>query len=191
MLARACGRSCTGRRKKGPGPTRTNKRPGAFVPVPDSIPHATGAYVDRRLIPNLRWITSNFDVYVLEGFAGELEDGTTVGCPDCHVGTSEHKIGLAVDLAPLWFAVMPYTHGFDYDEPCDRRWRDTTRLAAWAEPTQGAPRAPFRWVGYTGDYRHGCGDHLHLSWSHDPAYRAYVPSASVEVFKVRRAPASP
>jgi hypothetical protein len=169
----------------GPGATRVNERPGAFVPVPDTIPHAEGAYIDRRLIPNLRWITANFDVYVLEGFAGKLRDGTKVGCPKCHVEFSEHKVGLAVDLAPLsYFGVFP---GFDFDEPCDRRWRDTTRLAHWAEPKPGMPLAPFRWVGYDGNDNHGCGHHLHLSWVHHAKFVKYKPSRWVQVFRTPRA----
>ncbi len=164
-----------------PGKTRINDRPGEFVPIPDTIPHAEGAYIDRRLIPNLRWITASYDVYVIEGFAGKLPNGDKVGCPKCHVEFSEHKIGLAVDLAPLYYltAVAP----FDFDVRCDRHWRGTTRLAHWAEPGPGQPLPPFRWVGYDGNENHGCGHHLHLSWVHDPRFEKYEPSGWVQVFK--------
>ena len=57
-----------------------------------------------------------------------------------------------------------------------------TRLARWAEPRQNRPRAPFRWVGYNGDANHGCGHHLHLSWSHAEVAR-YRIAPWVEVFR--------
>ena len=57
-----------------------------------------------------------------------------------------------------------------------------TRLADWAEPRQNHPRAPFRWVGYDGDAGHGCGNHLHLSWTHADAPHFRV-VAWVEVFR--------
>ena len=55
-------------------------------------------------------------------------------------------------------------------------------LARWAEPRQNRPRAPFRWVGYNGDANHGCGNHLHLSWSHAEVAR-YRIAPWVEVFR--------
>ena len=89
----------------------------------------------------------------------------------CHVRDSDHKIGLGVDLIPL---VKPR---------CDRTWHGVTRLARWAEPRQGQPRAPFRWVGYDGDDNHGCGNHLHLSWTHATKYEKNKPSHWVETFR--------
>ena len=165
----------------GPGPTKIDRGTGRFVPIPDEIPHAEGAYVDSRIVDQLRWITDHFEVFVIEGFAGPLPSGKPVGCPECHVRASEHKIGLAVDLIPIRYAADP---DYDYDVPCNRAWRDATRLARWAEPSQGSPVPPFRWVGYEGDRRHGCGDHLHLSWAHDRDYKVYRPSDWVRVFSV-------
>ncbi len=62
-------------------------------------------------------------------------------------------------------------------------WAPITRLALWAEPVQGEPLPPFRWVGYDGDAGHGCGNHLHLSWNHAPAAQFEL-AEWVEVFPV-------
>lgn len=174
----------------GPGPTRISRAPGAFVPIPASIPHRPGSYIDRRIVRDLAWITTNFDVYVIEGYAGPLEGGATTGCPHCHVENSEHKIGLAVDLIPLKYRLLP--DSYDFDVPCDRSWRDVTRIAHWAEPSQYHPVPPFRWIGYEGDANHGCGDHLHLSWVHNPRYKRFHTSKWVELFPAPplRTPAS-
>ena len=68
------------------------------------------------------------------------------------------------------------------------------RLARWAEPRQNHPRAPFRWVGWNGDFNHGhpsvckpsrgCAPHLHLSWAHSRTPPRRV-ARSVWVFAVR------
>ena len=160
-----------------PGPTRINDHRGRFVPIPDRVPHAAGAYIDKRIKRQDIWLARHFRIYVTEGFAGRLPSGKKVGCPRCHVRHSEHKIGLAVDIVPL--------HN-DWTGECNRRWHSVTKLAKWAEPVQNAPLPPFRWVGYDGDADHGCGNHLHLSWNHDPKYEKFTPSRWVEVFKVRR-----
>ena len=160
-----------------PGPTRINHNHGRFVPIPNRVPHVDGAYVDKRIKRQLVWIARHFKIYVTEGFAGRLPSGEKVGCPTCHVSSSEHKIGLAVDIVPLYN---------DGSGRCDRRWRSITKLAKWAEPRQDRPLPPFRWVGYNKDEGHGCGNHLHLSWNHHDRYRKYKPSRWVEVFKVRR-----
>ncbi len=55
----------------------------------------------------------------------------------------------------------------------------------WAEPRQNRPRPPFRWVGYDGDYNHGRGNHLHLSWMHS-AGRPGRPVRSVWTWAVSR-----
>jgi hypothetical protein len=158
-----------------PGRTHINDDHGRFVHIPRSVPHVKGAYIDKRIKRNLIWIARHFRIYVTEGFAGRLPDGTNVGCPKCHVRHSEHKIGLAVDIVPL--------HN-DWTGECNKRWKSVTKLAHWAEPQQDEPLPPFRWVGYDGDEDHGCGNHLHLSWNHDPKYEKYTPSRWVEVFHV-------
>ena len=176
-----------------PGKTRIRHSHGKFVPVPDSIPHVEGAYVDRRIRDDLHYITNHFKVLVVEGFAGRLPSGRKVGCPKCHVSDSEHKIGLGVDLVPrVGLGGGPVPRAAALAAPrramqarshCDRTWHGINRLAKWAEPHQNEPNQPFRWVGYNGDVAHGCGDHLHLSWTHDPDYRKYRPSKWVEIFR--------
>jgi hypothetical protein len=129
--------------------------------------------VDRRIVPNLRWIAQRFPIYITDGYSGKLRNGQHVGCRGCHVKHSDHYNGLAVDIVALRGGGR-----------CDRGWRGITRLARWAEPRQNRPRAPFRWVGYDGDSGHGCGHHLHLSWEHAPA-RSFQLAEWVQVFAVR------
>ena len=131
--------------------------------------------VDRRIVPDLRWIAAHFPIYVTDGYSGPLPDGEHVGCNHCHVRDSDHYNGLAVDLVPL-----NGTSG-----KCDASWAPITRLAHWAEPVQNQPRPPFRWVGYDGDAGHGCGNHLHLSWEHAAAPMFQL-AEWVEVFPVRQ-----
>jgi len=135
--------------------------------------------VDRRIVPNLRWIAQRFPIYVTDGYSGPLPGGGRAGCHGCHVTNSDHHNGLAVDIVALNGAGS-----------CDRRWRGINRLARWAEPRQNRPRPPFRWVGYNGDAGHGCGDHLHLSWEHAPA-RSFRLAEWVEVFSMRRQSITP
>jgi hypothetical protein len=139
-------------------PTRLVFAAGEIVPLPASVPHEEGDMVDRRIVPDLRWIAKRFPIYITDGYSGPLPNGEHVGCDDCHVKGSDHYNGLAVDIVPL-----------DGSAKCDASWAPITRLAHWAEPIQNQPRPPFRWVGYDGDAGHGCGNHLHLSWEHAPA----------------------
>jgi hypothetical protein len=141
-----------------PLPIRTVHASGEIVPIPATVPHEEGDMVDRRIVPDLRWIAAHFPIYVTDGYSGPLPDGEHVGCNNCHVKNSDHYNGLAVDIVPL-----------NGSSTCDSSWRGITRLAHWAEPLQNHPRPPFRWVGYEGDAGHGCGNHLHLSWEHAPA----------------------
>ncbi len=156
-----------------PPPTRLAFAPDEIVPIPASIPHEEGDMVDRRIVPNLRWIAQRFPIYVSDGYSGRLPGGGEhVGCHGCHVKNSDHHNGLAVDISPL-----------HWSDRCDSSWRGITRLARWAEPRQNRPRAPFRWVGYDGDAGHGCGHHLHLSWEHAEV-REFQLAEWVEVFAV-------
>lgn len=155
-----------------PIPTRIAYATGELVPIPASIPHEEGDMVDRRIVPNLRWIAARFPIYITDGYSGKLPSGEHVGCNGCHVKNSDHYNGLAVDIVAL-----NGTGG------CDRAWNGITRLAHWAEPAQNRPRAPFRWVGYDGDAGHGCGHHLHLSWEHAIA-PMFELAEWVEVFPV-------
>lgn len=153
--------------------TKIKRGAGHFVPVPDEVPHARDTYVDNRIRDDLIWIAEHFEIYVGEGYAGRLPGIGMIGC-DCHVPESDHKIGLAVDIYPI-----------DWDgRGCDRSWRPLTRLAKVVEPKQGKPVPPFDWVGYDGDYNHGCGNHLHLSWIHATKYKPGKASNWVEAFNV-------
>jgi hypothetical protein len=143
---------------------------GKIVPIPAAIPHEEGDMVDKRILPDLRWIAKRYPIFVTDGYSGPLPNGEHAGCNRCHVRGSDHYNGLAVDLVPL-----------NGDGKCDATWAAITRLALWAEPVQNEPRAPFRWVGYNGDAGHGCGNHLHLSWNHAET-RPYQLAEWVEVF---------
>jgi hypothetical protein len=155
-----------------PGPTRLVYAAGKIVPIPAAIPHEAGDMVDRRILPDLRWIAQRYPIYVTDGYSGPLPDGEHVGCDECHVRGSDHYNGVAVDVVPLGAAAK-----------CDAAWAPITALALWAEPVQNEPIAPFRWVGYEGDAGHGCGNHLHLSWNHAPAGQFQL-AEWVEVFPV-------
>lgn len=158
---------------QGAPPTRIVHASGRIVPIPAAVPHEQGDMVDRRIVPDLRWIAARFPIYVTDGYSGPLPGGRRAGCNGCHVRHSDHYNGLAVDLVPL-----------RWSNRCDRNWRGITRLARWAEPRRNRPRPPFRWVGYEGDAGHGCGDHLHLSWEHAAAPQFQL-AEWVEVFPVR------
>jgi hypothetical protein len=155
-----------------PPATRLVQTSSTVVPIPAQIPHEAGDMVDRRLIPNLRYLAANFPIYITDGYSGPLPGGGWAGCHRCHVAHSDHYNGLAVDIVPL-----------NGSSRCDATWRGVTRLARWAEPTQNHPNPPFRWVGYNGDAGHGCGNHLHLSWNHSPAPE-YRLASWVQVFRV-------
>jgi hypothetical protein len=155
----------------GPASTRIVSTAGEIVPIPAAIPHEEGDMVDSRIVPDLRWISQHYSIYVTDGYSGPLPNGEHVGCNNCHVRGSDHYNGVAVDVVPL-----NGTSG-----KCDATWAGITRLALWAEPVQNKPVLPFRWIGYDGDAGHGCGNHLHLSWNHAPAAR-YELAEWVEVF---------
>ncbi len=84
-----------------PGPTRQAFTIGEIVPIPAAIPHEEGDMVDKRIVPDLRWIAQHFAIYVTDGYSGPLPNGEHVGCNNCHVHDSDHYNGLAVDLVPL------------------------------------------------------------------------------------------
>jgi hypothetical protein len=156
----------------GPTSTRLSYAPGKIVPIPASIPHEVGDMVDKRILPDLRWIAQRYPIFVTDGYSGPLLNGEHAGCDECHTRGSDHYNGLAVDLVPLGASTK-----------CDTAWAPITRLALWAEPSQGLPALPFRWVGYEGDAGHGCGNHLHLSWNH-AVVQQFQLAEWVEVFPV-------
>lgn len=97
-----------------------------------------GIKIDRRLVPDIRWMKRKFDLRFGDGYAmsGHSADG-------------EHPIGLAADIY------------------AGSSWNKVDQLAELAEPRQNHPKLPWRWVGYDGDAGHGRGHHLHLSWGHN------------------------
>jgi len=101
-----------------------------------------GESCDPRIMPDLLALVRRYRLLVTDCFA--LSGHETNG---------EHPLGLAADLVP----------------GPGGSWDLVDELAAWAEPQQDHPRAPFRWVGYNGDSGHGRGNHLHLSWQHSPS----------------------
>ena len=128
---------------------------GRFVPIPGQ----RGARVDRRILPGVLYMIRRYRVSIGDGFSMSRN----------HTPRGEHPLGLAVDIYP----------------GAGGSWRHVSRLARWAEPRQNRPRPPFRWVGYRGDWNHGPGNHLHLSWQHSPGRRGR-PVRKVWVFAVKR-----
>jgi hypothetical protein len=111
---------------------------GRFVPIP-GFP---GEKIDRRLLPDIRWMKRRFDIFVTDGYSTD----------PVHAPNGEHPIGLAADIVP--------------NKGAGGTWGEIGELARLAEPHQNAPIPPWRWVGWNGDAGHGRGDHLHLSWTH-------------------------
>jgi hypothetical protein len=123
-----------------------------------AIPGFPGERVDRRLLPDIRWLRAKYHIAITDGYA-----------LSGHAPGGEHPIGEAIDIVP----------------GPGGSWNDIDRLAKFAEPRQNNPRAPWRWVGYNGDANHGRGNHLHLSWRHAPAKRGH-PGAWVQVLTGRK-----
>ena len=151
-------------RERRPAPGRSSTRlihaPGKIVPIPASIPHEAGDMVDRRIVPDLRWIASATRSTSPTATRARCPTANTSAATICHVKDSDHYNGLAVDLVPL-----------ERRRPANATppGRRSPASPLWAEPVQNEPVPPFRWVGYEGDAGHGCGNHLHLSWNHAPA----------------------
>lgn len=124
---------------------------GKFVPIP-GFP---GEKIDRRLLPDIRWMRRQYKIFVTDGYA-----------PSGHAANGEHPIGLALDIVP--------------DRGAGGSWKLIGNLAKRFEPQQNQVRPPMRWVGYNGDVGHGRGDHLHLSYLHSetrprhPARKVYT-----------------
>jgi hypothetical protein len=101
------------------------------------IPGEPGESIHRSILADVMKLKSRYRLDITDGYA-------TTG----HAANGEHPLGLAIDA-------IPGKGG---------SWSMVDALAKWAEPTQGNPRKPFRWVGYNGDPNHGTGNHIHLSW---------------------------
>jgi hypothetical protein len=137
------------------GSLRARTGGGRFVAVPGQY----DTRVDRRILADV--------LYLVRRYHLRLGDGYKVG--GNHKDKGEHPLGLGLDIYP----------------GAGGSWRQVDRLARWAEPRQNRPRPPFRWVGYNGDYNHGRGNHLHLSWMHTPG-RGGHPVRSVWTWAVSR-----
>jgi hypothetical protein len=133
-------------------------RGGRFVPIP-GFP---GEKIDRRLLPDIRWMKRRFHIFITDGYSRD----------PVHAENGEHPIGLATDIVP--------------NAAKGGTWNDIGELAHLAEPKQDQPIMPWRWVGWNGDAGHGRGDHLHLSWSHSPS----KPGHPARVVYTRRCPGS-
>src|SRR3954452_11900451 len=133
-------------------------RGGRFVPIP-GFP---GERMDRRLLPDIRWMKRRFHIFITDGYSRD----------PVHAGNGEHPIGLATDIVPN------FAKG--------GTWNDIGELAHLAEPKQDEPIMPWRGVGWNGDAGHGRGNHLHLSWSHSDT----KPRHPARVVYTRRCPGS-
>src|SRR4029077_906123 len=101
-----------------PATTKLVYAAGTIVPIPAAIPHEEGDMVDRRIVPDLRWIAQHFQIYITDGYSGPLPNGEHAGRNNCHVKHSDHYNGLAVDIVPL-----------NGSAKCDASWQGITRLA--------------------------------------------------------------
>src|SRR5438034_1445862 len=132
---------------------------GRFVPIP-GFP---GEQIDRRLLPDIRWMKRHYDIFITDGYSLD----------PVHSQNGEHPLGLATDIVP--------------NRAVGGTWGEIGELAHLAEPTQDHPVPPWRWVGWNGDPGHGRGNHLHLSWMHSPA----EPGHPARVVYTRKCPAAP
>jgi hypothetical protein len=133
-------------------------RGGHFV----QIPGFPGEKIDRRLLPDIRWMKRRFHIFITDGYSRN----------SVHAQNGEHPIGLATDIVP--------------NTAKGGTWNDVAKLAHLAEPKQDQPIMPWRWVGWNGDAGHGRGNHLHLSWSHSET----EPGHPARVVYTRRCPGS-
>jgi hypothetical protein len=131
---------------------------GRFVPIPGF----QGERIDRRLLPDVRWMKRRFDILITDAYSRD----------PVHAANGEHPIGLAADIVP--------------NKAVGGTWDEIAELAHLTEPRQDAPIPPWRWVGWNGDAGHGRGDHLHLSWAHSPA----KPGHTARVVYTRKCPAA-
>ncbi|HYY73823.1 MAG TPA: hypothetical protein VE662_03295 [Solirubrobacterales bacterium] len=132
---------------------------GRFV----DIPGFPGEQIDRRLLPDIRWMKRHFLIFITDGYSMD----------PVHAENGEHPLGLATDIVP--------------NKAKGGTWGEIGDLAHLAEPEQDAPIPPWRWVGWNGDPGHGRGDHLHLSWMHSPS----EPGHPARVVYTRKCPATP
>src|SRR6476469_5036268 len=132
---------------------------GKFVPIPG----CPGEKIDRRLLPDIRWMKHRYDIFITDGYSTD----------PVHARNGEHPIGLATDIVP--------------NRAKGGTWNEIALLHRKTEPRQDHPIPPWRWVGWNGDPGHGRGNHLHLSWSHSPA----KPGHTARVVYTRKCPKPP
>lgn len=116
------------------GPGQGGFAAGGIVPIP-GFP---GESIHSSILGDVLKLVKQYKLTIYDGLGGSPP----------HAANSDHKWGGAIDAGP----------------GPGGSWDLVDKLAAWAEPTQGNPRSPFRWVGYNGDPNHGRGNHIHLSW---------------------------
>ena len=92
---------------------------GKFV----AIPGFPGEKIDRRLIPDIRWMKRKYDIFITDGYSRD----------PVHAEAGEHPIGLATDIVP--------------NASRGGTWNEIGELAHFAEPQQNEPIMPWRWVG--------------------------------------------
>ncbi|MGH2981034.1 MAG: hypothetical protein ACRDKV_03200, partial [Solirubrobacterales bacterium] len=73
-----------------PRDTHVTYGPKRLVEIPESIPHDPGDRIDRRVLPQLRYLSRRFvTFFVADGYGGKP-----------HEKYGEHPLGLAVDVVP-------------------------------------------------------------------------------------------
>ncbi len=109
---------------------------GGIVPIPGQ----PGESIHSSILGDVRQLIRQYKLTITDGYGGSPP----------HAPNSDHKWGGAIDAVP--------------DFARGGSWALVSKLARIAEPSQGHPVSPWRWVGYNGDPGHGEGNHLHLSW---------------------------
>lgn len=161
-----------------PGGVKRLYKPKKFVPCPKSIAQESvqgnRCYMDARIVANALYLSKHFKIHISDGYDGPIpgKPGDWSGCGGCHADLSEHTIGAALDINA---------------GASDPGWKLIDKLARLTEPTQNAPKPPFRWVGYDGDAGHGKFHHIHLSWNNSGVVPHRL-ATWVEVFGVKAAP---
>ena len=122
---------------------------------------------------------------------------TAASCPDVLYLVRRYHVRITRATAPS--ATSPSASirsGWPSTSAGRRRHAGTPCPGSPAGPSRARTTrgAPFRWVGWNGDFNHGhpsvckprlgCAPHLHLSWSHSPTAPRHI-ARTVRVFEVR------
>src|SRR3954453_4890665 len=91
---------------------------GKFV----AIPGFPGEKIDRRLLPDIRWMKRRYDIFITDGYSRD----------PVHAESGEHPVGLATDIVP--------------NSARGGSWGEVGDLPHLAEPRQDQPIMPWRWV---------------------------------------------